>query len=542
MYHHNRVHAHSFVRILGISIFLSFSLYLQGMSLEKAKENVTQLILYKYRTDKIKLKQRGDNGRRRLDLSKLHLENADGIATLAVKDGSQTIALCNAERLQLILSHNLLQQVPHELTLLGGLEKLKLSHNRLEKLESPLFLLVRLKKLSVAHNKIQVLPEDFSHLTGLIALDLSHNHIKSFPEVITNLTLLKKLSLAGNKIPSISQQLTKLNKLAKLDLSATEIPLTAQTVDTLGRFLDLFVLKLNNNNYASLPDTIGKWTCLEELHFDHNKLRELPAGLELLNEFPESLKQLCLRSQYRLPDPRIRTLHLSYNCLSHFPNVLNTLTTLKNLYLDHNQLGELPCIHLDLVTLDLSANKLTSLLDIHSTSLACFFLNNNNITHLPQLFPGHLCCLEIRHNKLTKLPEWLTECSNRLARLDLCDNRLGVTKDGIYQPVLSLDDIAMFQPSWWSSLISLGQPSPIKIFLEKLIEDGKKYGPILTYFDPFGYLTLLPKEILYEVYRYLIPPATTSCYMPSDRCEMTRFFFLAEIQEKYFEPYSKLEP
>lgn len=501
------------------------------MSLEKAKDKQAQFILYKFTKESIDTRK---IGRSRLDLSNLQLTGLDGIASLAVKDGTTIIALCNSKRLQLVLLYNRLKKIPFELAFLTNLEELKLSHNELEELEGPLCLLGTLKKLALAHNNIKQLPKEITNLTHLTTLDLTDNHFTAFPEVLLNLFHLKKLYLEKNKISTIPAKITTLSDLTSLNLSDTGITLSPATVEALKGLNSLSLLRLCNNNLKELPQTFGDLTSLEELHLNHNQLEDLPTALESLNKVPPCWKEF---PEY-MYKPKLLALHLSHNHFSNFPSVLLTLTSLRRLYLDHNLLSKLPesMRPLDgLIVLDLSANKLTKLPDMSANDLAFLFLNNNEIKELPKSFGAcALCCLELRHNMLARLPEWLTHFE-RLSRLDLSDNRLGMTKDGIYQPVLSLDDIAMFQPTLWETVKTLGKPSPVKVFLEKLMLEEKKYGQIVTFRDPFGYLSLLPKDILYEVYRYLNPPAVTDWYYPSTRDynnEAIKIFFHADLKEK----------
>ena len=151
----------------------------------------------------------------------------------------------------------------------------------------------------------------------------------------------------------------------------------------------------------TLPDTLGYLTKLTKLNLANNSLTELPESIGSL-EFLNTL-DLTNKSLTSLPES-MRQLPLGSN------EGIGNLGLLHYLYLGGNELKELPPSigTLNLWTLNLSGNKLTTLPDMGSLTKTLFKLHigDNSLQEIPQsvfTLKG-LTELYLYGNELTELP------------------------------------------------------------------------------------------------------------------------------------------
>ncbi|NVM54294.1 MAG: leucine-rich repeat domain-containing protein [Candidatus Helarchaeota archaeon] len=201
----------------------------------------------------------------------------------------------------------------------------------------------------------------------------------------------------------------------------------------LPRFLSLKILVMNESHIRTLPDTIGVLKNLEHLDLEWTHIHTLPNSIGNLS----SLKRLILDNNpiSRLPDTmknltNLHTLSLVntssyYNFeLTEFPEVICSITSLKNLYLERNRIKSLPdCIG-------------------QLKNLRILSLNKTQIDQLPHSI-GNLTLLEsllIEDCKLNSLPESIINLEY-LINLNIKGNILSNLSDKVVQFLLDLEVI-----------------------------------------------------------------------------------------------------
>ncbi|KAK0089106.1 hypothetical protein PV325_009137 [Microctonus aethiopoides] len=316
-----------------------------------------------------------------------------------------------------------LTEIPEELGKLLKLEHLSLVKNGLERLYGELTELGCLRTLNIRHNNIKTsgIPAELFHLEELTTLDLSHNNLKEIPEGLEKARSLLNLNLSHNHIESIPNTLfIHLTDLLFLDLSHNQLEtLPPQT----RRLANLQTLNLNNNPLG------------------HFQLRQLPSLMSLttlqmrntqrtLNNIPASLESLT----------NLQELDLSQNALSRVPDALYSLPNLRRLNLSDNQISELSTaieMWQKLEVLNLCRNKLTALpVSICKIlTLRNLYLNDNQLDFdgIPSGI-GKLLSLQIfsaAKNRLEMIPEGLCRCGS-LKKLILSSNRLITVPDAIH--------------------------------------------------------------------------------------------------------------
>lgn len=323
-----------------------------------------------------------------------------------------------------------LSEIPEELGNLLKLEHLSLMRNNLEKLYGELTELTSLRTLNMRHNNIKAsgVPVDLFKLEDLTTLDLSHNKLKEVPEGLEKAKALIVLNLSHNNICVIPNVLF--------------VHLT-----------DLLLLDVSNNNLETLPPQMRRLANIQTLVLNHNplghfQLRQLPSLTSLvtlhmrdtqrtLNNMPASLETLV----------NLADLDLSRNDLPRVPDALYTLPNLRRLNLSNNVITELPVafeVWQKLNMLNVSSNLLKSLPAslCKLTSLRQLYVNNNQIDFegIPSGI-GKLCSLEVfsaARNRLEMIPESLCRCGS-LKKLILNSNRLITVPDTIHLLMADLE-------------------------------------------------------------------------------------------------------
>lgn len=124
----------------------------------------------------------------------------------------------------LLLSHNLISQLPKEIIQLSQLETLDLSFNKLTDSSFPIsfFSLLNLKTLNLAHNSLTSL-DHFSSLINLERLYLNNNLIKVLPEELFDLSL-QVLIISFNQLRQLPQNLLQNPTLSQINLAGNPLP------------------------------------------------------------------------------------------------------------------------------------------------------------------------------------------------------------------------------------------------------------------------------------------------------------------------------
>uniref|UniRef100_A0A7N4PRI8 Leucine rich repeat containing 1 n=1 Tax=Sarcophilus harrisii TaxID=9305 RepID=A0A7N4PRI8_SARHA len=245
-----------------------------------------------------------------------------------------------------------------------------------------------LEELLLDANQLRELPEQFFQLVKLRKLGLSDNEIQRLPPEIANFMQLVELDVSRNDIPEIPESISFCKALQRADFSGN--PLT-RLPESFPELQNLTCLSVNDISLQSLPENIGK-----------------------------SLTQL----------QRLKELDLGNNEIYHLPETIGALLHLEDLWLDGNQLAELPqeIGNLkNLLCLDVSENKLERLPEEISglASLTDLVISHNLLDVLPDGIGKlkKLSILKTDQNRLVQLTEAIGECES-LTELVLTENQL----------------------------------------------------------------------------------------------------------------------
>ena len=244
--------------------------------------------------------------------------------------------------LQLHLSHNNIVTIPQRAFFyLENLQLLDLSFNMISNV-GDLTGLSKLTHLNLAFNTISSLDITlFDGLQHLHYLDLSHNSLSEITgSPFQNLFDLQHLDLSCNQIESLSIALG-LEILDTLSISYNKIA----HLDALRSLPQLKTLDLSHNTITQLgPNIFARGHELKSVNFSSNAIYEIDpqafagSSQELLDLSGNQLTRLAHYSWTGLEQ-----LHLENNILSNASsNSLKQLTSLRDVYLQGNQLRMLP--------------------------------------------------------------------------------------------------------------------------------------------------------------------------------------------------------
>ncbi|XP_022120022.2 leucine-rich repeat-containing protein 47-like [Pieris rapae] len=160
--------------------------------------------------------------------------------------------------------------------------------------------------------------------------------------------------------------------------------------------LDKNVFQLTNINLLNISDT-----CLTSIPDEIKYLVNLQSLLLYGNKMTEFNENITLLQ-------KLKVLDVSRNQLTCIPDSLNKMKELTNINLSSNEISEMPKIGdmLNLITFDLSNNKLTSFPDMEGGS-----------------FP-HFTDFRIKGNLIEVLPSYVASTLQSLKNFDISDNQL----------------------------------------------------------------------------------------------------------------------
>lgn len=157
------------------------------------------------------------------------------------------------------------------------------------------------------------------------------------------------------------------------------------------------------------------------------------ANLKVLNLYENELTSL--KGIGILASTPVEDINLGFNQLSNIPLEFGTLSTIKTLWLDDNQIDTFPiclCSIPGLEVLRLTGNRITHIPQSVAVlvNIITLAVDNNNISEFPTgiLHLPKLEHLWLRQNKLTVLPENLDELS-KLKTLSVSSNLLEALPD-----------------------------------------------------------------------------------------------------------------
>ena len=381
---------------------------------------------------------------------------------------------------RLVISFNVLQELPPSIGRLVKLEELIVDHNKLALLPIEIGGMQHLKYISMADNRLETLPASIGQLKRLHRINATYNHMKVIPIEIAKLTGLVQLWMSNNKLEELPVEMWTMTSLEELHLA--DNPIKRPHPDVIEKGIPFLLRELHEqwlrkNKYGQPPEvsTVGvgvrgeiimpepRYKKILEQNLRHAKetgslemqwkeLHHVPVGawdlthlteLRLQNNF---LKAASLTDRMR-KFTALTVLSLSNNQLHEFPMVLLRVTSIEHLDLSNNYIPELP-VKIDrmyrLKTVNLSQNRLTSipkrfgkLIDITNINL--------DINHIGPTLPDSICnlwklhTLKLVKNRLKTLPVNGLMNLTSLTLLNVNSNIIGPTlpEDISYMPNLA---------------------------------------------------------------------------------------------------------
>lgn len=294
---------------------------------------------------------------------------------------------------------------------------LNLSHNRLTRLEPNMFRdLYTLQILNLGNNMLETLPADaFAPMNNLHTLVISHNAVKYLdayslnglyvlsllsldynalanihPAAFRNCSSLEDINLNGNALTSVPEALQGMRMLRTADLGDNQIASLDES-DFKG-LTNLYGLRLIGNRLEKLAkNTFSELPSLQILNLGRNKIIKIEIGT-----FDSLSKLQAIRLDSNLLEeisylftfaPSLLWLNISTNLLTQF-DYAQISPTLQWLDVSSNKIEKLensrdPDIELNLLTLDLSFNKLREITaNSVPNNVELLFLNNNLISRV----------------------------------------------------------------------------------------------------------------------------------------------------------------
>ena len=247
-----------------------------------------------------------------------------------------------------------------------------------------------------------------------------------------------RLELRGRGLSELPTDLFALGgKLSTLDASQNSI---RAIPEELAQLEGLVELTLSENRLQSLPASICDCAALARVDCSRNQLRSLPEGLGRLTSLLYlDLSRNMLAGHVSIEGTsKLQRLDLSQNRIGSL--LLDGCESLSELYLAQNQLTALPSAIANgelraLATADLSNNKLRvlSVHMVHLRALQRLDLSNNSLKQVPAEMGlmSELSILSLHGNLLRAMPSSLINgpCSKLLdylrAKLPLTEERAG---------------------------------------------------------------------------------------------------------------------
>ncbi|BFU22502.1 leucine rich repeat / protein phosphatase 2C domain containing protein [Entamoeba histolytica HM-1:IMSS-B] len=325
---------------------------------------------------------------------------------------------------QITFAGNCLMSFPVALTNISSLSSLNLNDNVIKVIPESITNMCSLVKLMMNDNELTIIPMELFTMPSLQSIQFNKNRITSLPDIpFLKECHLEELILNNNHIGSITSSITNLSSLRNFECENNNI----STLPCLTTLTALTQLNLSNNSFStivSLPPN------LKSLYLPFNELVELCLPL------PSTLTELLLDNNKLLSPPllstlsNLRSLNLSANQISSFPNEITILTALTALNLTSNCLSLLPEVnteHLHVQKFNASFNHFITLPNslLSMTSLTSLELTDNNLLIIPSNFTVliHLRYLSLSSNNLTTFPIQICNFS-KLQALIISNNNL----------------------------------------------------------------------------------------------------------------------
>ena len=161
-------------------------------------------------------------------------------------------------------------------TLACKVMSLDISHNNLDFLPSEISVMSSLTSLTIDNNRLRSLPRQICRLPLLQRLSATCNMLEEFPNHLGELRSLRTLLLQDNDISLIPRSIVQAAALETIDLSRNQIE---EFTEGLPSMTSLTCLKVAGNGISVLPFEFGQFTQLRELDVDGNPIWSPPADI-----------------------------------------------------------------------------------------------------------------------------------------------------------------------------------------------------------------------------------------------------------------------
>ena len=214
-------------------------------------------------------------------------------------------------------------------------------------------------RLDLSNKQIKELPDSFGLLSNLAVLNLANNRLTTLPESMNNLTSLSNLDIRRNKFETLPSVI-KFMPLKALNASGN-------------RLNDASILR-DNNSLRVLDLSANILTCVNSCLSSDNELRTLNLSYNLLKDVTNIFLKLS----------NLERINLNGNLLEEIPDAIKEMKVLEELEVSDNKIAKIDnaLYTLDLESIDLSSNMLTSLSLKHLDSLETLILDSNPLSKL----------------------------------------------------------------------------------------------------------------------------------------------------------------
>lgn len=259
--------------------------------------------------------------------------------------------------------------------------------------------------------------------TEIFSLNLSRNLSLDVPkDFIQSCINLREIKYTGNEAWKLPPSLSLASRLTFLDISNNRLEQLEHA--ELDKLQGLQSIEAANNKILSLPSYFGKFRALRTLNISSN----------FLTEFPD----LCC-DLISLVD-----LDISFNSILVLPERMGLLQGLKRLLATNNSLASLPDALSGLSNLrevDIRYNAISSV-DVFSQlpQLEQLMAGHNSISVFEGYFPK-ISSLQLDHNPVTRFI--LNQSVPSLTNLNLSDAKLAQLQDDLFDKMLNLEKLIL---------------------------------------------------------------------------------------------------
>ncbi|ELV11316.1 Leucine-rich repeat-containing protein 7 [Tupaia chinensis] len=179
-----------------------------------------------------------------------------------------------------------------------ALEDLLLSSNMLQQLPDSIGLLKKLTTLKVDDNQLTMLPNTIGNLSLLEEFDCSCNELESLPSTIGYLHSLRTLAVDENFLPELPREIGSCKNVTVMSLRSNKLEFLPEEI---GQMQKLRVLNLSDNRLKNLPFSFTKLKELAALWLSDNQSKAL---IPLQTEAHPETKQRVLTNYMFPQQPR----------------------------------------------------------------------------------------------------------------------------------------------------------------------------------------------------------------------------------------------